>query len=107
MENKIICTLTYYPSVAPKTTLEDKANLASFRQRLHRYAKKQGHAPLRYACIYDLENEGRKISMHHHIVINFLEIDVIKKIWRNGIAYLSTITDEQYKSLLRRQKSEQ
>lgn len=104
MENKTLCTLTYTPQNTPNTPAEAKHRLSTFIQRLRRYAKKCGCAPLRCICVADADTEGRSARIHHHVIINFSDADAVTKIWGNGITRLQAITDEQYQRISRRWK---
>lgn len=104
MENKTLCTLTYTPQNTPNTPAEAKHRLSTFIQRLRRYAKKCGCAPLRCNCVADADTEGHSARIHHHVVINFLDAAIIAKLWGNGFTCLRPITDAQVQYISRRRK---
>lgn len=101
MGNKILCTLTYAPHNAPNTTTEAKKRLATFIQRLRRYAKNHGFAPLCYKPVADFDEEKHETRIHHHVVINFSDGDAVTKLWGNGLTRCQPITDEQYQNILK------
>lgn len=104
MENKTLCTLTYTPKNTPNTPAEAKHRLSTFIQRLRRYAKKCGYAPLRCNCVADADTEGRSARIHHHVVINFSGGGVVAKLWGNGFTRCQPITDAQFQDISRRRK---
>lgn len=103
MENKTLYTLTYAPQNTPNTTAEAKHRLSTFIQRLRRYAKNCGCAPIRCYCVI-ADDEGRPTRIHHHVVINFSVASVVAKLWGNGFTCLRPITDAQAQYILRRRK---
>lgn len=60
--------------------------MSKFIRRLKYYAEKHDFPPLKYIYVTEFENdeEKGKHRVHHHVVTNFPDRDVMEDLWRNG-----------------------
>ncbi|GEQ22253.1 hypothetical protein CBU02nite_27590 [Clostridium butyricum] len=64
-----------------------RKDIKNYIERLRRYRRKHGLPELKY--IYSIgfgESEGKKIRIHHHIIINKMDRDIAEKLWGMGRA---------------------
>lgn len=79
-------TFTYETRRLPKTLPDAQKEMAKFIRRLKYYAERHGFPPLKYVYVTEFENdeEKGKHRVHHHVVTNFPDRDVMEDLWRNG-----------------------
>lgn len=79
-------TFTYETRRLPKTLTDAQKEMAKFIRRLKYYAERHGFPPLKYVYVTEFENDEEKgrHRVHHHIVTNFPDRDVMEDLWRNG-----------------------
>lgn len=79
-------TFTYETRRLPKTLPDAQKEMAKFIRRLKYYAERHHYPPLKYVYVTEFENdeEKGKHRVHHHIVTNFPDRDVMEDLWRNG-----------------------
>lgn len=77
-------TCTYSNENLPKTVKEAKKCLANFTRRLKTYQKKHG-LELKYVAVTEYKDEeGKDLRIHHHMVMNIADRDVIERLWDGG-----------------------
>lgn len=79
-------TFTYESRKLPKSLPDAQKEMSKFIRRLKYYAEKHDFPPLKYIYVTEFENdeEKGKHRVHHHVVTNFPDRDVMEDLWRNG-----------------------
>jgi len=79
-------SFTYESRKLPKSIEDAEKAFGNFIRRLKYYGKKQGFPPLKYVYWTEFEDDEKKkrIRVHHHVICNFPDRDVMEKLWRNG-----------------------
>ncbi len=78
-------TFTYSPDNLPGSYDEAKKNMTNYLRRLKRKLKKLGHPELKYIYVTEYDSDTReKIRIHHHIVLNVSDRDLLEKEWKHG-----------------------
>lgn len=79
-------SFTYDSKKLPASVDEAEKIFGNFVRRIKYYANKNGYPPLKYVYFTEFENDEKKgkIRVHHHIICNFPDRDVMEKLWRNG-----------------------
>lgn len=79
-------TFTYDNAHLPKTYKQAQHEVAKFLRRLNHYGKTHHFAPLKYVYWTEFENDEKKGKhrIHHHIVTNFADRDIMEDLWGNG-----------------------
>lgn len=79
-------TFTYEARKLPKSVGEAEKTFGNFIRRLKYYAQKHDFPPVKYIYWTEFEDDERKgrHRVHHHVITNFPDRDVMEKLWRNG-----------------------
>lgn len=79
-------TFTYDNAHLPQTREQAQHEVAKFLRRLKHYGDRHHFAPLKYVYWTEFENDEKKGKhrIHHHIVTNFANRDVMEDLWGNG-----------------------
>ena len=79
-------TFTYESRKLPKSLPDAQKEMSKFIRRLKYHAERKGYPPLKYVYVTEFENDAQKgkIRVHHHIVTNFPDRDVMEDLWKNG-----------------------
>ncbi len=79
-------TFTYETRKLPKSVEEAEKSFSNFIRRLKYYAKKHGFPPVKYVYWTEFEDDEKKGKhrVHHHVITNFPDRDVMESLWRNG-----------------------
>lgn len=85
-DSDIWATFTYETKKLPATVEAAQKEMAKFIRRLKYYAARKDYPPLKYVYVTEFENdeEKGKKRVHHHIVINFPDRDIVEQLWRGG-----------------------
>lgn len=78
--------LSYNDNYVPNEERARK-DMKNYIERIRRYRKKMGLPELKY--IYAIgfgEEEGKKIRIHHHIIMSGMDRDIAEKLWGKGRA---------------------
>ncbi len=75
-------TFTYDEEHLPKSHKEAKRDMTNYIRRLKRQLKKLGYPELKY--IYVTEFEENKTRLHHHIILNVQDRDLVESVWNCG-----------------------
>ena len=78
-------TLTHKKNVNQKQAARERSN---FLKRLSARFKKAGRE-LKYIAVTEYKNK----RIHHHIVINSSDLELIKEVWGKGFVYCSLLDD--------------
>ena len=84
--------LSYRKNVSDEIAL---AEFRKFMRRLKYYIRKNNLPELQYIAV----TERGKGKPHHHIVMNFTDSEIIRKIWGNGGMYITNLWSEDYEGL--------
>lgn len=79
-------TFTYETKRLPDTLEEAQKEMSKFIRRLKYYAERHNFPPLKYVYVTEYENDPQKGKhrVHHHIVTNFPNRDIMEDLWKNG-----------------------
>lgn len=85
-DGDVWATFTYNEDKLPKSRTAAERELTKYIRRLKYYAEKHGLPPLKYVYWTEYNDDPKKdkIRIHHHIVTNFRNRDVMEDLWRNG-----------------------
>lgn len=85
-DGDVWATLTYDNDHLPRTRAAAEKELTKYIRRLKYYAEKHGLPPIKYVYWTEFENDEKKgkIRVHHHLVTNFRDRDVLEELWHNG-----------------------
>ena len=78
--------------------IDDATALKEFRKfmrRLRHYISKNNLPELKYVAV----TEKAKGRIHHHIIMNFTDAEVIRQLWNNGGMYIVNLWSEDYEGL--------
>lgn len=88
--------LNYAKELRPADRKEMRENARKFLRQLRKEYKKQGKE-LKYIHVMEI---GKKGAMHHHLVINRLDVEIIRKAWTKGRVHIYPLDDSgQYAQL--------
>lgn len=90
-EGDLMVTLSYKEKNRPKTEEQARKDIDNYLRRIRRYRQKNNLPELKYIAVieYREEQEGKKIRMHHHLIMNSMDRDEAERIW--GLGYANTI----------------
>lgn len=79
-------TFTYDADHLPPNRAAAEKELTKYIRRLKYYNDKHGLPPLKYVywTEYETDEKKGKIRVHHHLVTNFRNRDVMEELWHNG-----------------------
>ena len=84
--------LSYRKNVDDETALKE---FRKFMRRLRHYIRKNKLPELKYIAV----TERGKGKIHHHIIMNFTDSEVIRQLWGNGGMYIINLWSEDYEGL--------
>ena len=91
-KNDSFIRLSYIKKVSDAEAIQDYRN---FIRRLKYYIRANNLPELKYVSV----TERGKGKVHHHIIMNFTDINKIKNIWDNGGVYSVNLWSEDYEGL--------
>lgn len=79
-------TFTYSEDKLPDSYETAKKNMTNYLRRLKRKLEKQGQEELKYVYVteYNPDTKSGKVRIHHHIVLNVSDRDLIESEWKHG-----------------------
>lgn len=78
-------TFTYDNDNLPESYDAAKKEMMNYLRRLKRQLKKRGQEELKYLFVTEYEDSGQnKKRVHHHIVLNVSDRDLIESLWKGG-----------------------
>lgn len=83
-EDDVWGTFTYDDAHLPKDIEDAKKFFKKYIRRLEYWMKKNGHAALKYVYRIEYIDDGKKVRVHQHIVMNFPDRDIAEKMWTGG-----------------------
>ncbi len=94
--NDLMVTLTYDNKHLPNYG-EARRDIQNYIKRLKRYRKKMGLSELKYLYTIEFaEEESKKVRVHHHIIINNMERDVVEELWGKGYANAKKLKKDDF-----------
>ncbi len=96
-EGDLMLTLSYKERNRPKTEERAGKDIDNYIRRIKRYRQKNNLPELKYIAVieYREEEEGKKIRIHHHIIINKMNRDDAEKIWGLGYANAMRLEEDE------------
>lgn len=91
-EEDIWATFTYDKNNLPSSIEEAKKDMVNYLRRLNRHIKKNDLPPLKY--IYVTEHGKKRV--HHHIIMNFADRDIVEAIWDRGRKQTRRLQPDDY-----------
>lgn len=90
--------LTYSDKNLPKNDKEAKRDVANYMRRLKHYRKKNNLEPLKYIAVIEYKNQesGKRVRLHHHIIINDMDRDVVEELWGKGWVNADRLQENEY-----------
>lgn len=82
----VYLTLTYAGDEPGKETA--RKNLTNFRRRLKYFCDKKGEK-LKWIAVTEYENK----RIHHHMILNFRDVDVLNTLWPHGLINVKLLDD--------------
>ena len=98
-DNDLAVHLTYSDSNLPATEKEARDDVTNFLRRVNYYRKKNNLSDLKYIAVieYKGQEENKKaIRIHHHIVINDMDRDVVERLWKKGRANADRLKADEF-----------
>ncbi|MCQ2014677.1 rolling circle replication-associated protein [Clostridium butyricum] len=87
-KDDLYITVTYQDGYLPNEE-QARKDMQNYIRRLKRYRKKNGLEELKYIYAIGYEDEpekSKKIRIHHHMIINKMDRDVVEDLWGKGRA---------------------
>lgn len=89
-------TLSYKKELRPENKEGLKKDIRRFHNRVRKEYRKRG-LPYKYIHVFEI---GKRGAMHHHMVVNQIDIDILRKAWDKGRIKVSPLDDTgQYSEL--------
>lgn len=93
-------TLTYTDHHLPNEE-QARKDMQNFIRKLKRYRKKHGLPDLKYiyviGCVNDEERKhSKKVRIHHHMIINDMDRDVVESLWGKGRAEAKRLQPDDF-----------
>lgn len=99
-KNDLLVTLTYQDKYLP-TQKQAKKDVVNYINRIKRYRKKMGLHPLKYVYVLEYVDEvdqhkSKKIRVHHHIIMSYMDRDVAEDLWGKGRAEAKRLKPDEF-----------
>jgi len=98
-DRDLVIHLTYRDEHLPGSEKEARRDVTNFLRRVKHYRKKNGLPELKYIAVieYRDQEEGKKaLRIHHHIVLNDMDRDVIENLWGRGRANADRLKADEF-----------
>ncbi|WP_326511373.1 rolling circle replication-associated protein [Clostridium intestinale] len=99
-DKDLIAHLTYIDKYLPKSEEEARKDIKNYLLRVRRWRKKNGiKEELKYIAIIEYRDqvEGKKaIRIHHHVIINDMDRDILEDLWKKGRANVDRLQADEY-----------
>lgn len=84
-EGDLWCTFTYDDKHLPADPEEADRKFGNFIRRINRRRKKAGLDNVKYICVTEYQEEGKRTRCHHHVIMSGdCNRDELEKIWGQG-----------------------
>lgn len=94
-EEDIMATLTYKGS--PPDEKQARKDIQNYIRRIREFRRKNELPELKYIYVIEFEKEGNaKKKIHHHILINSMDRDVVEKLWTKGYANSKRLQPDEF-----------
>lgn len=93
-------TLTYQDRYLPNEE-QARRDIQNYIRKLKRYRKKHGLPDLKYiyviGCVSEEEKKNsKKVRVHHHLIINDMDRDVVENLWGKGRAEAKRLQPDDF-----------
>lgn len=90
--------LTYDNKNYPRSEEEARKDVANFIRRIKYYRRKNNLPELKYIAVieYREPERGKQIRLHHHIIMNDIDRDVVEQLWGKGRANADRLKADEY-----------
>lgn len=86
-EQDLYIDISYDKEHMPESREEAYRDVKKYLDRIRYWRKKNGLPPLKYIyVISDIDKDGNKARIHHHIIVNDMDRDVAERLWGKGYA---------------------
>lgn len=96
-EGDLMITLSYKDKNRPHSEEQARKDIDNYLRRIKRYRQKNNLEELKYIAVieYREEQEGKKIRIHHHLIMNSMNRDEAEKIWGKGYANTMRLEEDE------------
>lgn len=96
-EEDLYLDLTFEGDYIPKTRKEVRRLVKNYLERLRYYRKMHGLGKLKYVyVISNMDNNGNKVRLHCHLIINDVNRDDAEALWQLGYANTQRLEFNEY-----------
>lgn len=87
VKGDLFITVGYADGYLP-TEKEARKDIQNYIRRIKRYRSKNGLPELKYICSIGYEDDlnSKKVRIHHHIIMNYMDRDIAEELWGKGRA---------------------
>jgi len=98
-DDDVSITLTYRNKDIPESEEEAKKDVSNYLRRLKHHRIKNKLPPLKYIAVIEYkepEAGKRGVRIHHHIIINGMDRDIVEQLWTKGRANADRLKADDY-----------
>lgn len=98
-DKDLVVHLTYTDETLPNSAEQAKKDISNYLRRIKHYRKRNGLGELKYIAVieYKEHSENEKgIRMHHHIVMNDMNRDIVEELWGKGRANCDRLKSDEF-----------
>lgn len=90
--------LTYSDDNLPASEEEARKDVVNYLRRIKHFRKKNGLGALKYIAVieYKEQREGKNIRIHHHIIMNEMDRDIVEQLWTKGRANADRLKADEF-----------
>lgn len=93
-KDDVFIRLSYKKNVCDEDAIKE---FRKFMRRLRHYIRVKEMPELKYVAV----TERGKGKVHHHLIMNFTDVEVIRQLWSNGGMYVVNLWSEDFEGLAR------
>jgi hypothetical protein len=86
-----------YKGAPPATAEEARKDIQAFLRRVKRAREKLGLPELKYIYVIEYcDGDGRKVRVHHHLIMSGMDRDLVEELWGKGRANAHKLQPDEY-----------
>lgn len=94
-EEDLMLTLTYKGNAPDEA--QARKDIQNFIRRIREFRRKNNLPELKYIYVIEFETEGvKKKKIHHHVIMNSMDRDIVEKIWEKGYANSKRLQPDEF-----------